>query len=161
MRGKWGEECPAFREVFGTSLFWGGSMMRRQVYFATLAGWVVILITLTSIPNPSFHLSIPYQDKIAHFGFYGVAGFLCTLWRRESGGDRAGAILYAIAFVAFLGAADEIHQRWIPGRSMDLLDWAADVAGGAAGALSSSAAVSLFPSLLTPGNQPAPRAVTD
>jgi VanZ family protein len=134
---------------------------RRRLYLALLGVWLTLLITLTSIPNPDFGEGFPGMDKFAHFGFYGVAGFLCTLWRRESGGDRAGAILCAIAFVAFLGAADEIHQRWIPGRSMDLLDWAADIAGGVAGALSSSAAVSLFPSLLTPGNQPAPRAVTD
>jgi VanZ family protein len=69
--------------------------------------------------------------------------------------------VFAAVLVVLLGAADEIHQQWIPGRSMELLDWAADVAGGVAGALSSSAAVSLFPSLLTTGNQPAPRAVTD
>jgi len=117
-------------------------------------------LTLTSIPNPSFHVSFHFSDKLAHFGFYGVAGFLCALWRRECARDSAGAILYAVVFVAFLGAVDEIHQQWIPGRSMELLDWIADVAGGVSGTLASVAAVSRFPSLLTVGNQSAPRTLT-
>jgi len=134
---------------------------RRRLYLALLGVWLTLLITLTSIPNPDFGEGFPGMDKVAHFGFYGVAGFLSALWRRESGRGTKGSAVFAVVLVAFLGAADEIHQRWIPGRSMDLLDWVADIAGGVAGALSSSAAVSLFPSLLTTENQPAPRAVTD
>lgn len=134
-------------------------MMRRRVYFAMLAGWVAILITLTSIPNPSFPMSFHLLDKFAHFGFYCVAGFLCALWRRECGRDRAGAIFFAIVFVAFLGAVDEIHQQWIPGRSMEFLDWIADVSGGTAGALLSMAAVFMLPSLLSREIQSAPRAL--
>jgi VanZ family protein len=134
--------------------------LRRRVYLAMLTGWVAILITLTSIPNPPFHVPIPYLDKLAHFGFYCVAGFLCALWQRESGRALAGATLYAIVFVAFLGAVDEIHQQWIPGRSMEFLDWIADVSGGTAGALLSMAAVSMVPSLLTREIQSAPRTLT-
>jgi len=134
---------------------------RARRYLALLTGWIAILITLTSIPNPDFGEGFPGMDKVAHFGFYGVAGFLCALWRRESGRSGRRAVAFAVVFVVLLGASDEIHQRWIPGRSMDLLDWVADIAGGVAGALSSLAAVSLFPSLLTPENQPAPRAFMD
>ncbi len=134
-------------------------MMRRQVYFATLAGWVALLLTLTSIPNPDFGEGFPGMDKFAHFGFYGVAGFLCALWRRESGRSGGRAVAFAMLFVVLLGAADEVHQQWIPGRTMELLDWVADIAGGAAGALTSVAAVSRFPSLLTRENQSAPRAL--
>ena len=57
-----------------------------------LAGWVALTLTLTSIPNPEFGPSFPGADKVAHFGFYGVTGFLFVLWRREirhgSGGGR-------------------------------------------------------------------------
>ena len=127
-----------------------------------LAGWVAILITLTSIPDPVFDLSIvPYSDKVAHFGFYCVAGFLCALWRRESGRDSVGSILFAVFFVALLGAVDEVHQRWIPGRSMEFLDWIADFSGGTAGALVAMAAASLFPVLLSGEIRSSPRAFTD
>ena len=136
-------------------------MTRARRYLALLTGWIAILITLTSIPNPDFGEGFPGMDKVAHFGFYGVAGFLCALWRRESGRSGRRAVAFAVVFVVLLGASDEIHQRWIPGRSMEFLDWIADASGGTAGALVAMAAASLFPSLITPENQPSPRAVTD
>ena len=136
-------------------------MTRGRLYLALLTGWIAILITLTSIPDPDFGEGFPGMDKAAHFGFYGVAGFLCALWRRESGRSGRRAVAFAVVFVVLLGASDEIHQRWIPGRSMEFLDWIADASGGTAGALVAMAAASLFPSLITPENQPSPRAVTD
>ena len=126
-----------------------------------LAGWVLLTLTLTSIPNPEFAPTFPGADKIAHFGFYGVAGFLFVLWRRESGRGAAAAVLSAAVFAALLGTVDEVHQRWIPGRSAELLDWVADFAGGTAGGFCAAAAASAIPFLLTRKNQPAPRDVTD
>ena len=136
-------------------------MKRDRLYLALTIGWVALLITLTSIPDPDFGHGFRGADKVAHCCFYGVAGLLCALWRRESGVGAMGAAAFAIAFVVLLGAADEIHQHWIPGRSMEFLDWVADVAGGVAGILSSMAAVSRFPYLLTHGNPSSPRALLD
>jgi len=134
---------------------------RGRLYFAMLAGWVAFTLTLTSIPNPDFGPSFPGEDKVAHFCFYGVAGFLFVLWRREAGAGAARAVASAALFALLLGALDEFHQQWIPGRSMEFLDWAADAAGGTAGAACSYVAVKLFPFLRTGGNQPAPRKVAD
>jgi VanZ family protein len=134
--------------------------MRRRLYLSILVFWVALTLTLTSVPNPSPHLSLPFWDKLAHFGFYGVAGILCALWRREGGMGSAASVLSAIAFAALLGALDEIHQQWIPGRSMEFLDWVADVTGGTTGAVVSMVAASLFPSLLSREIQSAPRALT-
>src|SRR5659263_291834 len=104
----------------------GGEVVTRgRLYLVMLAGWVAFTLTLTSIPNPEFGPSFPGADKVAHFGFYGVAGFLFVLWRREIGTGAAGAMVWAAIFSALLGAVDEFHQQWIPGRSMELLDWAA------------------------------------
>jgi VanZ family protein len=126
-----------------------------------LAGWVALTFTLTSIPNPEFGASFTAADKLAHFGFYGVAGFLFVLWRRENGAGAAVAVGLAAIFAALLGAVDEYHQQWIPGRSMELLDWAADFAGGAAGAFCSAVAVSRIPWLLTPKKPSPTRVATD
>jgi VanZ family protein len=119
-----------------------------------LAGWVALTLTLTSIPNPGFSPSFPWADKVVHFAFYGVMGFLFVLWRRETGKGVAAAVVWATIFAALLGAVDEFHQQWIPGRSMDLLDWAADFLGGTAGSIFSSVAASRLPFLLTPRNPP-------
>jgi VanZ family protein len=37
-------------------------------------------------------------------------------------------------FVSFYGITDEFHQSFVIGRSSDLVDWSADVTGGAIGA---------------------------
>ena len=136
-------------------------MTRSRLYFSMLAGWVALTLTLTSVPNPEFGPSFPGADKIAHFGFYGVMGFLFVLWRREVGTGAAAAVLWAAIFAALLGAVDEFHQQWIPGRSMELLDWALDFAGGTAGGFFSSVAASKLPYLLTPKDPPFSRVFKD
>lgn len=124
-------------------------MERRKIYLAFLVLWVALTFSLTSIPNLEVDVPLPHADKVAHFGFYGVMGLLCALWRRESGRAARGAVLTALLFVAVVGAVDEIHQHWIPGRSMDLFDWVADTTGGGTGALFSVVLPAIFPFLLT------------
>ena len=136
-------------------------MTRERLYLVMLAGWVAFTLTLTSIPNPEFGPLFPGADKVAHFGFYGVMGFLFVLWRRETGTGGTAAVVWAAIFAAFLGAVDEVHQQWIPGRSMDFLDWVADFAGGTAGGFCSAVAASMLPVLLTQKDLPSSRAVKD
>ncbi|MDA8122608.1 MAG: VanZ family protein [Deltaproteobacteria bacterium] len=116
---------------------------------ALLILWVAFTFLLTSIPNPEIEVPLPYADKIAHFGFYGVMGFLCAMWRRECGSPAMMAALAGAGFVMFVGSVDEIHQYWIPGRSLDLVDWIADAAGGGIGALFSAFLPGLFPFLMS------------
>ena len=136
-------------------------MTRGRLYLVMLAAWMAFTFTLTSIPNPEFGLSFPGADKVAHFGFYGIMGFLFVLWRREIGTGAVAAVVWAAIFVAVLGAVDEIHQQWIPGRSMDILDWVADFAGGTAGGFCSAVAASMLPFLLTVKNSPSSSAAKD
>jgi VanZ family protein len=124
-------------------------MLRRRIYLVLLVLWVGFTFLLTSIPDPRFEVPFAYADKVAHFGIYGVMGFLCALWRRESGIPARGAAVTALVFVALLGAVDEVHQHWIPGRSMEVIDWLADTAGGGMGALFSAFLPHLLPFLLT------------
>ena len=135
-------------------------MKRGRLYLAMLAVWVALTLTLTSIPNPEVAM-FPGADKVAHFGIYGVAGFLFVLWRRETGNGAAGAVVWAAIFAALLGAVDEFHQQWIPGRSMEFFDWVADFAGGTAGGICSALVASMIPFLLTPKPPPSSRAATD
>ena len=136
-------------------------MTRGRMYLVMLAAWMAFTFTLTSIPNPEFGPSFPGADKVAHFGFYGIMGFLFVLWRREIGTGAVAAVVWAAIFVAVLGAVDEVHQQWIPGRSMDILDWAADFAGGTAGGFCSAVAASMLPFLLTPKVPPSSLAAKD
>ena len=70
-----------------------------------------------------------------HFVLYAVLGVL--LARALRGGRPVSTSRPAIrglfpwlVGIALFAAADEWHQRWVPGRSSDLSDWYADVLGG-------------------------------
>lgn len=118
---------------------------RQRVYLALLIAWVGLTFVLTSLPGAQLPARFPHVDKALHAAFYGVMGVLCGLWRRESGTPAGRAVVQALLFTAAVGAVDEVHQAWIPGRSTELLDWAADVLGGGAGGALSSLLPQLFP----------------
>lgn len=119
-------------------------MTRQRVYLLLLAGWVLVTFVLTSIPEPEIPLRVRHADKAAHLAAYAVMGFLCARWRREGGAAPWRAALFALGFVAIAGAVDEVHQAWIPGRSMDAVDWLADVTGGALGVALSAGSSAVF-----------------
>ena len=84
---------------------------------------------------------IPGFDKLVHFTLYGGEAFFlyaAISWP----GKAVFSLLRALAVTGAMavgGAADELHQHWIPGRSMDGDDVAADVTGAAVGALLAAA----------------------
>lgn len=73
---------------------------------------------------------VEIPDKVAHFGAYAALGAL--LWWAAAGLAARTAAAVAVALGGLYGAADEVHQRFVPGRSADIRDWAADLAGVAA-----------------------------
>ena len=106
--------------------------------------WGALLLTLTSWPKPPqvpVLTEIPDFDKLVHFGLYaGEAFFLyaSVAWPGRAVFSLARALAVAGTMAAW-GVADEVHQHWIPGRSMEGEDVLADVAGAAVGALVASA----------------------
>ena len=71
---------------------------------------------------------------------YAGLGFL--LARSLLDTNRAlGAVLITIVAVLAIAAADEWHQQFIPGRSMDVADWRADAAGAILGAGAAAASL--------------------
>jgi VanZ family protein len=87
--------------------------------------WVAIFTGthLTRLPS----LLPRFDDKAAHFlAYFGLATLMCITarsnhWLRRFAAIAATAMVYA--------AIDEFTQRWIPSRSPELWDFAADVAG--------------------------------
>lgn len=78
-----------------------------------------------------------WGDKVLHFTVFGLLGLL-TARALDRGTDaiRSSRVLLAIValVMALLGACDEVHQYFVPGRRADVLDWVADLAGGVSGA---------------------------
>ena len=81
-------------------------------------------------------------DKFLHLLEYGVLGFLVQ--RGIALGLRRPETtwLVAAAASALYGGTDELHQSFVPGRTADWLDFAADVVGSLLGAWIGAAALS-------------------
>ena len=73
------------------------------------------------------------SDKALHFWAYaGLSFLLATLLPRL--GVRSWSVYWAALLIAVCyGALDELAQIPIPGRTADIADWWADVAGAVAG----------------------------
>ncbi len=103
--------------------------------------WAAFILVLTSWPNPRVPMSASSIDKFAHFGLYGVLGFLVGRTIRPP--QLGPSIVKALLVLAAFGAADEWHQRFISGRSMSVWDWVADIAGAFTGLLLAQLLLSL------------------
>ncbi len=99
------------------------------LYAATL--WT--LSSMSRLPSTS---SFPLKDKGVHAVAFGILAVLST--RAFSIGKPARSWLLAAvvgaAVASAYGGIDEFHQSFVPGRSSDVMDWAADTIGAVIGA---------------------------
>jgi VanZ family protein len=114
--------------------------------------WGLFMVALTSWPKPPeipIVSSVPNFDKLIHIILYGVEGFLLYRAVRWPGTARGSTlrVLWIVAVMAVWGVLDEVHQYWIPGRSMEGGDVVADVCGATVGAIAASFAARRGPSL--------------
>ncbi len=109
-------------------------------WFSALFCWFALLWFFSSIEgSPEIPPPFPHFDKLAHFGYFLAGGFLLTggnFNRNPVVTSWKPMIVTAIVVMAVVGAIDEWHQCFTPGRSgADPWDWLADLLGGASGAL--------------------------
>ncbi len=106
-----------------------------------LALWVPAVLDMAAI----FYVSSLHQaplppgvgDKPAHSLAYVILGVLVV--RAVAGGLPSRltwtTALLALAITIGYGASDELHQRFVPGRSADLMDLYADAVGACIGTI--------------------------
>ncbi len=97
-----------------------------------LVGYWALIFFGTHLPKASMP-SLNASDKVYHCGaFIGLSFLLC--WAIPSSRFSLGKILVIAALVALLYAVlDEWTQQFIPGRTCDIWDVAADAVGVAIG----------------------------
>jgi VanZ family protein len=105
--------------------------------WAPAAVYMALIWGISSMSAPSFPIELfPLRDKGVHATEYGVlAFFLAHACRRTwpaHAWSRVG--LAAVYLTVLWGFLDEVHQAFVPGRSADVLDLAADSIGACAGA---------------------------
>ena len=114
-------------------------LSRPTLWLIAIVIWLVTIYFLSSITKtvPEGSFDIPYIDKILHFGYFFGVGIILTNYLLLTKGTAAPIrfrVFIPLLFFAILGALDEYHQTFTPGRSgNDPVDWLADFLGAAAG----------------------------
>jgi len=89
---------------------------------------------LSSQPGDTLSLpDIPNLDKLLHAGIYGVLA-ATTMFAVQENRWHARPCMVGVSVVIFCllyGVSDEWHQSFVPGRTPDILDIAADTFGAA------------------------------
>ena len=106
--------------------------------------WFFVVLFLMCIPGSALPhvddwLHRIYFDKWIHVGVFGLLTvLLCWPFNKSSIGlkNRIKYFLLIAMAVSLYGYCTELIQKyWVPGRSYDLLDWAADSVGALIGLL--------------------------
>jgi VanZ family protein len=108
--------------------------VRRALWLWGPVAAYLVAIFLESSVSQVPELPTGVTDKDAHGLLYSGLALLIlralagASWRNVTIGAGFAAVFLAAAY----GATDEFHQRFVSGRTADLLDLAADTAGAAA-----------------------------
>jgi len=98
--------------------------------------WMALIFTLSAQPSMQVPTLFLYQDKVLHFLLFGVLGFFLALLVMSDGSrPTLWHMLVVSLLVMGYGGLDEFHQSFVPGRTPDILDLAADTTGGLLSAL--------------------------
>lgn len=77
-----------------------------------------------------FVKAIPYGDKLGHFGLFGCLTLVAVLGLRfRSFALGRFRIYYGAALVFMFATGEEFSQAFVPSRTFDLIDLAADLTG--------------------------------
>jgi VanZ family protein len=109
-------------------------------HFIPAIAWFLLLSTLLFTPGNDLpqidFIDELNLDKLIHMTLFGTLTLLFCLPFRKSAFDKNGRLSWftKIALSASIwGITTEVIQKYIPGRSFEWLDWAADSAGALCG----------------------------
>lgn len=116
----------------------GPTRSRRLALWIGVALYLAAIFLLSSLPSPLPSLTLRFSDKLLHAVEYGGLGLLVGGALQASGVRPWRAAGLALLLGSLYGASDEIHQLYVPNRSCEVRDWAADTAGAALGGLAAA-----------------------
>lgn len=110
---------------------------KRLVLSFVLVFYLSLIWFLSSLPIPVKAVKIPLFDKFAHIVLYaGLGGIIFALTREWNPKENIRVVvLFTVVCGGLYGALDEIHQRFVPGRTCSIFDLLADIIGTFLGAI--------------------------
>ncbi len=104
---------------------WDNHIVRWAAPF-TWMGLIFFLSAQSTLPNLT--PDVPHLEEVGgHLVVYGV---LALLWARAlRGAGVRHAAWWALVIALAYGASDELHQSFVPGRTMTVIDWVVDLLG--------------------------------
>jgi VanZ family protein len=91
------------------------------------AVWAAVLFLLSAWPDPVGPDWLSLSDKAVHLILYTVLGAALAWGRMRSGAALPHALPLLVG--ALYGATDELHQRFVRGRTPSFADWCVDLLG--------------------------------
>lgn len=112
-----------------------GRLPRLLYVWGPVASLMTAIFVVSASSSPP-GLPVWASDTMAHAIAYAFLG--AAMLRAITGADwsriTVGGVLLAIVLTVSYGLTDEIHQAFVPGRTPELRDLAADTVGAMAGA---------------------------
>lgn len=93
-----------------------------RIGFLTLSLSLILALFIGGSQPGAGGLFVPPVDKLIHFLYFATFTFSIIM-------SNIVQLKYTAILAAMLGAADELHQMVLPGRSPGVDDWLADLVG--------------------------------
>jgi VanZ family protein len=90
--------------------------MRKKIFI--YISIVVLIITLIPLPKKMQYQTDKW-DKVIHFSLFSVLGFFA----------QAALSIFALLYGTLLAVITELLQKFIPGRSPDIVDFSSNMMG--------------------------------
>jgi VanZ family protein len=104
-------------------------------YWLPVLLYCLFIFIQSSLPASEHLPDFDFSDKLLHAGAYAVLGLL--LYRAFNAMDKRTTtvkmVILSVVLTALYGASDEVHQYFVPSRSAEFLDFAADAIGAILG----------------------------
>jgi len=106
------------------------------IYIPLIIYWSLLIIgtTLPATDVPSFGVGDKFKHLGAYFGLTVLLSFTLH-YQNKYLFLKKYFLTSALIITSFYGILDELHQKFIPGRSGEFLDWVADAVGALLGTL--------------------------
>jgi VanZ family protein len=104
-------------------------------YWFPILLYCLLIFIQSSYPSPKIEPNLPNFDKVLHFMGYALLGALFLRAFYSTSINRRLKLIFMLSILlsGLYGISDEIHQYFVPSRSADVMDVAADFVGAAWG----------------------------